>query len=329
MLKTNNKSDALYFLKGVSCIAVIIAHAVYPNYAGYATKYILYFALPAFFIISGYYSYNIDCSTIKNRIIKLFKLLLCCLVFYSIVHNLITSEGLSYLDFINKYFSIKQILKAVLICDMPLWEPGWYIISMIETYLTWYCFKKLNKTDFLLKLTPLLFVLGVIFCTISKTYLPNNKGEYFYLGRALPWFLFGIKIRNKVNDNNLNISNIKLLLLTVLGFVISFMPMQLSIPINFDYAGITIYSIGVFLLVINNNGLFKNKAIETLGKKYSTMIYVYHLFIVKMIIGYIISHKIPTTDIVLFVYPIVAIVITLIGVFILEKIKSLFKRTFI
>lgn len=63
-IKTNenklisNRNCSLDFCKGVGCIFVVFIHVTFPGGLGQAVKSLGSFAVPLFFMISGYYCSN-------------------------------------------------------------------------------------------------------------------------------------------------------------------------------------------------------------------------------------------------------------------------------
>lgn len=48
------------FLKGIACILVVFIHVKFPGDFGQAVQAIARFAVPFFFMVSGYYCYRSD-----------------------------------------------------------------------------------------------------------------------------------------------------------------------------------------------------------------------------------------------------------------------------
>ena len=76
----------LNYLKGIGCISVVLIHAVIPGKIGIAIKTLADFAVPIFFMISGYYAYDDNQSQsrvkIKRRMKRIFKITIYALLIY-------------------------------------------------------------------------------------------------------------------------------------------------------------------------------------------------------------------------------------------------------
>lgn len=65
-------NSTLHAIKVLACFSVVAIHIWLPGKIGAFYQIISRFAVPMFFLISGFYSYNIS----KNRIKKIFRLIL-------------------------------------------------------------------------------------------------------------------------------------------------------------------------------------------------------------------------------------------------------------
>lgn len=65
------KSEALYFLKGLACLSVVIIHCTFPTKVGEMFTALCCYAVPVFYLTAGYYTYGASAEKIKSRIKKL------------------------------------------------------------------------------------------------------------------------------------------------------------------------------------------------------------------------------------------------------------------
>ncbi|VPF76639.1 transmembrane protein [Streptococcus pneumoniae] len=69
-------NSTLHAIKVLACFSVVAIHIWLPGKIGAFYQIIARFAVPMFFLISGFYSYNISKNKIQNRIKKIFRLIL-------------------------------------------------------------------------------------------------------------------------------------------------------------------------------------------------------------------------------------------------------------
>lgn len=317
-----DKSEALYILKGLACLGVIFIHCPFPSKLGNMFTELCCFAVPVFYLIAGYYSYNVQTNRIKARIIKLLKFALCCFVLYLLlkIGTKIIEGGIK--DYLYELFSIKNLINIIVFSSPPFWEPGWYIIGMIETYITWLIAKKYNKTEPLLKVTPFLFIIGVIIYIVCNTYF-SGFGKFIYIGRALPWFLEGIIIRDKVENKALKVNNKKICIIGILAYIFSTTQSLLEATIEYDYLGTVIYSLCLFLFFIYNSNKIHNKVLKTIGKKYSKTIYAYHSAVIA-VISIIFDRFLPYNNLLEVIKPLICLTLVVVLSVCLTYIKENF-----
>lgn len=88
------ENKCLNFLKGISCLIVVLLHYPIPGIVGEGIIYGLRFSVPIFFMISGYFCYFHDAEWIKASQRKIIKLLVyseiaCALVFFIFDGNIL------------------------------------------------------------------------------------------------------------------------------------------------------------------------------------------------------------------------------------------------
>ena len=81
--KENKVMDntTLHAIKTLACFSVVAIHIWLPGKIGAVYQIIARFAVPMFFLISGFYSYNISKSKIQQRI-NINKYIFLCSYFY-------------------------------------------------------------------------------------------------------------------------------------------------------------------------------------------------------------------------------------------------------
>lgn len=104
-----NRNRCLDFLKGVCCIAVVIMHCPFPSKVINLFTYALKIAVPIFFLISGYFSYNVDREIVnkklKHKIMHILKLLIISELIYGIYFFIVEKGHFEYsLEIIKKIF---------------------------------------------------------------------------------------------------------------------------------------------------------------------------------------------------------------------------------
>ena len=128
------------FLKGLACIFVVFIHVKFPGIFGQAVQAVARFAVPFFFMVSGYFYYRPNYQGViggGKKILHILKIFFFAYLFYIIVAII---ENL-FLGGTNSFdFSLKHILWVVTIYMLPSNVPGqlWFLLSLLEVYIIWF-----------------------------------------------------------------------------------------------------------------------------------------------------------------------------------------------
>ncbi len=285
-------------------------HVGFPGTLGRLIVKLCSFAVPIFYLISGYYAYDCDESTIKNRLIKILKLLLYGLIVWT-ADSIFLGKG--YLDFaswIKTYFGKTQIIKILVFCTIEYAIPLWFLIALAETYLFWIFVLKLKIEWLFIRLIPmlLLFYLGItIYCDTMRI-------EWFwkinFVAQALPWYMLGYYVNTKEGKWLLRIREKSLILSCVLGMILSILPIIFNSRIMFSNIGCIPYALSMFILMLRSSSYRRCEIIEYIGEKLSMDMYILHVIVAGLLTIMIRKiFKIDTASNMIFLYlrPIIGI----------------------
>ena len=79
---------SLDLLKGIGCIGVVFIHYSFPGLFGEILHQLAEFAVPVFFMISGYFASGCSIQRLKNRLIYVFKIFILSLFLYFLIELL-------------------------------------------------------------------------------------------------------------------------------------------------------------------------------------------------------------------------------------------------
>ena len=127
------------FLKGIACIFVVFIHVKFPGDFGQAVQAVARFAVPFFFMVSGYYCYRKDYQGVKGggkKIWHVLKITFFAYLFYIVVallDNWLLGGSKSF------NFSLSHIIR-VLLFSVPSNVPGqlWFMIALLEVYIIYF-----------------------------------------------------------------------------------------------------------------------------------------------------------------------------------------------
>ena len=211
-------------MKCVAVFAVIVIHTMVLYDHGKFDKMIIStsrFAVPFFFLISGFYSYYTSNEyagvKYKNRIIRLLKLIIISGALFFTYKFIKTGSIFQAIPNLN----ISSIINIFIFNISPFTDPLWFLQALLYCYLIFYILNKYKfKISKLYLLIPILLA-GCLLLGVGSHLLDLNIHKMYYrnfLFMGLPFFLMGYLIHDK-QDKIDNISN-KLLVLGIFSFIL-------------------------------------------------------------------------------------------------------------
>lgn len=274
-MKTKNR--CFDFLKGMACIGVVFIHIIFPGIFGEIIIKAARFAVPLFFMISGYYLWNDNTEAIiqkiPEKIKRLVKLTIISVLIYAL-YAFIFDRGMYNVNF------IRVILIALVINDTShlfcAWQL-WYLIALIYTYIVIFYLLKWNKLSLMRVTVPMLLVLRLAL-GFSDTYALVFHQSYLFAG--IPYVLIGMYVAKlKAEEGISSKYNRVFIVSAILGLLFSFIGIM-NVPIKgIGEIGTIVYSVCLFVLGACNGELVINRTIEKIGEKLSLFVYVMHVCI--------------------------------------------------
>lgn len=147
------KNSTLELLKLFASYMVVFIHVSFYGNVGIAVNALARFAVPFFFLVSGFYSYQIPCEKIKKRIGTILTLLVVATVCYS-TFEIVTllywnMDGLVAL--LHRYTEVSTFIN-LLIFNMPVssdLSSGhlWYLLAILYVYVIFYFLTKFRVQE--------------------------------------------------------------------------------------------------------------------------------------------------------------------------------------
>ena len=290
-MKTENTT--LHAVKALACFSIVSLHFLLPGEFGVFYQIVARFAVPFFMMLSGYYSFNISREKVKYRLKQMLLLTVASLLFYSIVHfiNLVLSEELAekiatidLSDFADFFFfnSPRDLIG-------PAATPTWYLLAISYIYGLYLLFYKYfhHLTTFGVSLILLALAFCIEFNTNSTLYYRN------FLFMGLPFFIMGMqfaKYRERILAYDLSSARKWAISLGIIGLILleyCFMGTEHDL-----YPSTLLSSSAIFLYAVRNGSNIDVPILNNIAKRYATMIYIIHPFII-----FIFRQLMPRNDI--------------------------------
>ena len=287
-MNNKEKNHLLNTFKGIACIAVIFIHVQLPGLLGDISLVMAGFAVPFFFLISGYYSYQNTRKIIFEKLKHILYLLCTGFCLYLVIYIFRGAANGILPKYLSIIWNLENIKKAILLGDFNVVSAGhlWFLYALAWAYVFLIVIDNSKIYELLMKPYILIiifcvkeFVLGYVICHGLDWKLASNA-----LFCAIPYLLLGRFIASKKIkhfSNKFFVVAIPLSMLCCLIWIVLG---------TFDdqVVGTVLYSTFIFLFCINN----PNKSIpvlEKIGERYSSYIYIIHIairFVSGSIAGY-------------------------------------------
>lgn len=176
------RNYSLDLLKLVSSFMVVCIHFRTYGVLGEMSIILARFAVPVFFMVSGYYAYSDNCIRIKRKISNIVRLYVYALVLYfcfNIAVKLLSGQGREAIWYVSTYLRIRYVAPAVLFNESITAMHLWFFGALIYSYVLRYFAVKFKVKD---------NILLVISCLLLMVHLALGIG-LFAIGVELPAFL--------------------------------------------------------------------------------------------------------------------------------------------
>lgn len=278
-----SENRTINMIKGIACIAVVFIHVSFPGKCGQVISALSRAGVAVFFVISGYFLYCSDKTEILDRlpmkIVRTAKMITNAMMIYFVWESFVRYIGGGVEKVIDWYatelFTIKSIVKMVLISYDPVVGHLWFLIALFEGYLLFFFFLKRGKEIHWIFALSIL-ELHIILMAISNIYSLNwnmniFRSVWFY---GFPFIILGYWIKKK--SNILKKLNTQLLCCMVLFGIILTLIECFYIGTLQIYNGSLVTLFAIYVLTLKYPNASKNNIFVIIGAKYSSQIYVYH-----------------------------------------------------
>lgn len=280
------KNYTLELLKLFASYMVVFIHVTFYGEMGIIMDALARFAVPLFFLISGYYSYQIEPQKIKKRIRNILTLFIFASVSYTlfeITPLLLKSNIDGIVAYFNYYLNIKTLIK-IFMFNIPISSLHlWYLLAILYVYIIFYfstIFRFKEKTIFSISFSLLFLhiLLGECFSAFGIV-MPNSILRNFLL-MGIPFFSLGL-FTKKHESKLRNIPNYMLIITAVIGISESIFS-RYFFGVNELYIG-SLLILFVIVTVFIKYPNVKYPPIFNSLSGCSTYIYIFHIMLSSVI----------------------------------------------
>ncbi len=294
-----SKNVNVSILKVIAACLVVFLHDDFAGTFGKCIECIARIAVPIFFAITGYYSYNVSVDKLKNRLKKVIIILIVANAIYLIwdLYYKCHIGGTAVSDYLKNTFGIKKIALFFLMDASLTSYHLWYLTSIVSVYLIYLVYVSFWKGrsvnyKYLYIYSTIGFVITILFALKAQA---ANIGEYHWIYRnslflGIPLFSMGIFIheyRDRIMENyffqNKTITYLLLIVSLALGIIQYFGIGVTDYPVMLTYA--------IFVLVLYTTGSENSKKLKNpdlvsgLLNRMSMIIYIIHILVQSIFVA--------------------------------------------
>lgn len=297
-----HRNHGLDLLKTISAFMVICIHVPFPGIVGTIITPLTRIAVPLFFMITGYYySSTKERNRVNKQFYKIIQLFVGANLLY-MLWNLFKACILNHSVTIelSRMFSVKSMLKFILLNESPFGGHLWYLGAILYVLLIVLLFEKKWNREKLYPIVPFLLVADLVFGKYSLLLFGQTIPYILvrnFLCVGLPYFLIGDWIYTRNITIAPNKARTYILVFSLLTLVERILLGVFSLNAERDhYISTTFFAVFAFLLASQHEEINANKGLSifcSIGAKLSTSIYILHpivIAVVGKVIAYISSH---------------------------------------
>lgn len=275
---TRNRS--INVLKGISCFSVILLHASFPGILGKILYGFARFAVPFFFMVSGYFSYNSNYEDLKNKLPNKIKHIFAYFVFAEIIYliwhvfdNYFLGGKEAVLQWVNEVFTLTNFVKLLIFQTAVIGDVSWFMIALILCYVSVFFIGKHDKWDIMFIISLILLVINVIVGE-ALPFLGCKIQWYFnsnFLLLGCPFFYIGASVKRrmpKFDDKNL-------ITMLLFGMGLVLVERVFTSASQF-FAGTFFMTYSIFIYAVHYPNGLKCGWVEKVGENYTFGIYILH-----------------------------------------------------
>lgn len=283
-LQIKKRNENLDVIKGICAYLVIIIHCGFPFWPAYIDAFCRV-AVPLMFMISGYFCKG-EWKEIKRKVTNLLRIFIAGEGLY-FIYNLLV-QGDQWRVWLQYEISPATFSGLLIYNDTSIFMAGWFLVSLMYTYLLFGVFAQFGMKKQSYILIPLLIVWQWGWQRAAMLLRMDLNFYDVKVFRAIPFFLLGnfFQYQKGVIKEKLS-KNAGYVLMAVGTFLVFFERLLIEQlvfkPALFLYLGNVVLAIGCFVWAITEKEIKLLKPVAYVGKNLSLYIYVIHMWIFGML----------------------------------------------
>ena len=326
VLKEKNRNKSLDVLKLIASYFVVFIHFKFSGLAGDIVEALARFAVPVFFMVSGYFAYSNSIEKIISKMKNIIKIYFWGAVIYICFYGILALYDVGIkgaMWYCILYFNPVLIVKFIVFNVPRSSEHLWFLVALIYVYGLHYFVVKWKIKDCVylwigVVLLAIHLLLGVGLSSMGIVIPPCVIRNFLFMG--YPFYCIGMLIRKNEDLVHKKITYKRAMILILIG-VIETVISYFICGENELYIGSVLVAVALLIISIKTKDIRINEKVIKLSQT-STGIYLIHIMV-----GYSLE-RIVTADMPMVknVFPILVCIISTFVVLLKEKIKETKQR---
>lgn len=322
------RNHTLNYLKALACFCVVMLHCGFPGIVGKLIYGPSRFAVPIFFMISGYFVYDSDPIMVKKRLPRKIKHIVVLLLgtefiylIWHVIQHAIDSGINGIIIWFGDTFTIEKIVRFCLFQTTPIGDVSWFMVALLLCYAVTFAIARYNlwnKTSYMI---PILLTINIVVGEILPFIGVNVQwywcSNFWVLG--FPFYAMGYWVRINQVEVCEKITARNTIILVALSLIVVTAERTLTSASQL-FVGNILSAFALFAFCIKYPNMFqKSRIVEWIG---NSAFYVYILHpIVRDIYNLILIDYI-NCSVVLWIRPVAVFVICLLVALVLSTIQK-------
>lgn len=277
------KNDCLNVWKGIAAFAVVLIHCTLPGVPGEIIKGIARFAVPLFFLISGYFAYGREDAVLRRREIHILRLYVGAVAVYYLwaaIRYFLSQRTFAQMG-AELFPDGGRTVSDLLFFNRTAMAPHlWFMGALMYCYLFYRLLarKRLEERAYLL--IPVLLAANLLLGEgrgLTGIAVPVRWIRSFWL-TGFPFFLWGSWFACREKQGRLQLHRGAGMALVAGGMLLSSVECLWS---GYDelYVGSILTAGGLFSLALAFADLGKGSLLARIGERDSANIYLWHMLL--------------------------------------------------
>ena len=279
------RNHTLNYLKVLASFCVVMLHCGFPGIAGKLIYGPARFAVPFFFMVSGYYVYSEDREKVINRlprkikhiVLLLIKTELIYLIWY-ITQNAIGGGWESVEIWFFNTFSVSKLIRFLIFQTTPIGDVSWFLVALLICYLVTYGIAYFNLWRTTVVFIPILLGVNIFLGEIVPFWGIDTQwywcSNFWMMG--FPFYAMGYWIKRNQNSFGNRCTARNTALVVMISMLLITVERVLTKASQIFIGNIPLVMILFMFCIKYPYRLSKNQTIDSIADKYSFSIYILH-----------------------------------------------------